>query len=108
MYDDTSQRLEVLFYVLFHEIQWLYIINITDRFTYSLTSPRSSAVLKLRPFTSLLTTFVAPFLLGGRSSVGSSTRDHLHLLMPVAASLPTAFSHAPVCLVFESMRFVPY
>ena len=23
-----------MFYVLFHEIQWLYIINITNKFTY--------------------------------------------------------------------------
>ena len=38
-------------------------------------------------------------------------RDHLRALMPGADDpLPqsAAFSHAPMCLLFKSMRFVPY
>lgn len=34
-----------------------------------------------------------------------------HAAIPVAddlLGLPAAFSHAPMCFLFESMRFVPY
>ena len=111
MYDETSPRDWKYCYVLFHEIRWLYIINITNKFTYNLTSPRSTAILKLRLFTSQLMAFLPTFLPGGPSVYGPAHATTFQLLMPVAGdlpSLPAAFSHAPVCLLFESMRFIPY